>query len=113
MAYLCLFSVMESLPGGCNEREGEEILQVRLTVTGRGIERAPVFLYIYNGGRSDGVWSRMGRAEEGTAGGGGEGGVLREASARGSHTLSHAHSLGDKQALGCAGTPADRCCLCE
>lgn len=55
----------------------------------------------------------MGRAEEGTAGGGGEGGVLREASAGGSHTLSHAHSLGDKQALGCAGTPADRCCLCE
>lgn len=40
VAYLCLFSVMELLPGGCNEREGEEILQVRLTVTGTGIERA-------------------------------------------------------------------------
>lgn len=32
----------------------------------------------------------MGSAEEDTAGGGGEGGEMREASARGSHTLSHA-----------------------
>lgn len=47
-AYHCLFSVMESLPGGCNEREGEDILQVCLTVTGAGIEKAHFFFFFLN-----------------------------------------------------------------
>lgn len=39
VAYLCLFSVIEWLTGGCNEQKGKERLRVCFSVTGAERER--------------------------------------------------------------------------
>lgn len=62
LAYLCLVSMMESLPGGCDGGWGAGgRLRVCLTVAGAGIEGTRALFFIYNGGRSDGKYG-AGRA---------------------------------------------------